>query len=409
MPFGRIEQERCRRDFPALGREFRGRPLVYLDGPAGTQVPQAVIDAIARVYCTYNANTHGQFITSVEADAALWRAREVVAAFLGADAPERISFGANMTTLAFALSRALARQLQPGDEVVITQLDHEANRSPWAQLAEHGAVVREARLLPSGRLDEADLSSKIRPRTRLVAIGYSSNALGTVNDVALARRLTQACGAWLIVDAVHYAPHFPIDVQELQPDFLLCSAYKFYGPHIGVLYSRRGILEQLRTDVLPTQEPRPPYLIETGTLNLAAIEGVRAAVEYLASFGSGASLRSRIVDAMTAIGRHEHALAGRYHAAVTKLPGVTAWGDDFSSARRAPTVSVTVTGHSPTALAKALGERGICVWDGDFYAARAIEVLGLAAAGGVLRTGMSMYSSEQDVDRLVMALEELAA
>jgi cysteine desulfurase family protein (TIGR01976 family) len=407
MAFEAKEQARCRADFPALRRGYQGRELVYLDGPAGTQVPLPVIDAIARVYTHHNANTHGQFVTSAEGDRELADARTAVAAFLGAPSPDCISFGANMTTLCYALSHAVGRALKPGDEVLITALDHEANRSPWAALAAQGAVVREVRLLPSGTLDAADLAAKIGPRTRLVAIGYSSNALGTVNDVELARRLTRTHGAWLMVDAVHYAPHFPLDVAALDADFLLCSAYKFYGPHVGILYSRPDLLATLATDRLATQDPQAPYRIETGTLNLAAIAGVRAAVEYLASFGDGATLRERIVSAMSGIQVHEHALAARYAAAAQALPGVTVWGPGFASARRAPTVSLTVKGQRPDALARALGERGVCVWDGDFYAARAIEVLGLKDAGGVLRTGMSMYSNAEDVDRLLAALGEL--
>ncbi len=243
----------------------------------------------------------------------------------------------------------------------------------------------------------------------MVAIGYSSNALGTVNDVPLARELASAVGAWLVVDAVHYAPHFPLDVAALDPDFLLCSAYKFYGPHVGILYARPGALDGLRTDKLRTQEDAAPYRIETGTLNHAAIAGVKAAVEYIASWGEGATLRERLVSAMTAIGAHEHGLAAFYWDNVRRLPGVTAWGQDFSSPRRAPTVSVTIAGVRPDAAAAALGEQGLLVWDGDFYAARAIEVLGLAERGGVLRTGISMYNTRAEVERLLAGVAELAA
>ena len=407
MAFDRAASRAARLDFPALARLHDGRPLVFLDGPAGTQVPETVISAVARHYRTCNANTHGQFVTSIECDAALWHARQAVADLLGADGPERISFGANMTTLTFALSRAIGRKLHPGDEVVITELDHEANRGPWLRLKERGVIVREVRLLPSGRLDYDHLRECIGPRTRLLAIGYSSNALGTVNDVALARELTRAVGAWLVVDAVHYAPHFVLDVRALDPDFLVCSAYKFYGPHVGILYSRPGRLEELDTDALATQEPTAPYRIETGTLNFAAIAGVRAAIDYLAGFGDGRTLRERLVSALTGISAHEHGLARQYYEAVRSLPGVTVWGPDFADRARAPTVSITVRHQTAAAVAHALAEQGICVWDGDFYAARAIEVLGLKAAGGVLRTGMSLYSSEQDVERLVTALAAL--
>ncbi len=397
----------CRDDFPALARRVNGQPLVFLDGPAGTQVPRAVIDAITGYYTTCNANTHGQFVTSRESDALLDATREKVAALLGARSGREVSFGANMTTLCFALAHALGREMAPGDEVVITQLDHEANRGPWLGLAERGVVIREVALGRDGRLDYRDLREKVGPRTRLLAMGLASNALGTVNDVLLARELTRSVGARLVLDAVHYAPHFPLDVTALDPDFLLCSAYKFYGPHVGILYCRPGLLERLSTDRLSTQDEVAPYRIETGTLNHAAVAGVGAAIDYLASFGVGVDLRGRITDAMTHIERHERALATGYFERVRRLPDVTVWGPDFSDARRAPTVSITVEGRSAEEVARCLGERGIAVWDGHFYAARAIEVLGLAARGGVLRTGISMYTTADDVDALLAGLAEL--
>ncbi len=408
MLFSENQVERCRLDFPALGRTANGVPLAYLDGPAGSQVPERVIAAVAAYYRTCNANTHGAFVTSRESDEMLQSARAAVAAFLGAPSWREVSFGANMTTLAFALAHALGREMEAGDEAVITELDHEANRGPWLGLRERGVVVREVSLLPDGRLDYADMRRKVTARTRVVAIGYSSNALGTVNDVPLARELARSVGARLVVDAVHYAPHFPLDVAALDPDFLLCSAYKFYGPHVGILYARPGALAALRTDKLRTQDDAAPYRIETGTLNHAAIAGVEAAVEYIASWGEGATLRERLVSAMTAIGAHEHALASFYWDNVTRLPGVAAWGQDFSSPRRAPTVSVTIAGVRSAAAAAALGEKGVLVWDGDFYAARAIEVLGLADRGGVLRAGISMYNTRAEVERLLAGVAELA-
>jgi cysteine desulfurase family protein (TIGR01976 family) len=335
-------------------------------------------------------------------------ARTAVAVFLGAADARTISFGQNMTSLNYSLSAAIGRDLVAGDEILITQLDHEANRSPWLRLAERGVVVREVRLLESGELDADHLAALIGPRTKLLAIGGSSNALGTVNDLARARQLTLTVGALLVVDAVHYAPHFPIDVATLGVDFLLCSAYKFYGPHVGILYSAPGALDRLTTDRLATQDPAPPYRIETGTLNHAAIAGVRAAVEYLASWGRGATLRERILDAMTGIAAYEHELARYFHGALGALPGVRRWGPAFASRARAPTVSITLDRHPAGAAAAALGERGICVWDGDFYAARAVEVLGLSARGGLLRTGVSMYSTRAELDRLLEGIEALA-
>jgi cysteine desulfurase family protein (TIGR01976 family) len=407
MPFTTEHSLRCRKDFPALVRGQESN-LAYLDGPGGSQVPSIVIDTMSDFYATCNVNTHGNFPPSQEVDRRMESARSVLAAFLGAEDLNCISFGQNMTTLNFFLSGAIARTLKKGDEILITQLDHEANRGPWLRLQEHGAVIQEVRLQRSGQLDLDDMAAKITPRTKLFAIGASSNALGTVNDLALARRLTQAVGALLVVDAVHYAPHFPLDVKSLGMDFLLCSGYKFYGPHIGVLYSRPGALDRLPTDRLSVQDPAAPYRIETGTLNHAAIDGLRAAVEYLASWGNGATLRERVVDAMSGIAAHEHALAKFYHDTVREIPGVHVWGPDFSSAKRAPTVSITLDKVTAAEAAKALGKDGICVWDGHFYASRAVGVLGLAERGGLLRTGVSMYSSRQELERLLSGVAKLA-
>ena len=396
---------RSRQDFPAL---TKNPGLAFLDGPGGSQVPRVVVDAIADVYASCNVNTHGNFAPSREVDRRMEVARSVVATFLGAESGSCISFGQNMTTLCFALSVAIGRTLSSGDEVLITQLDHEGNRGPWLSLKERGVIVREVRLMESGELDAADMAAKITPRTKLFAIGASANSLGTVNDIALARRLTKQVGALLVVDAVHYAPHFPIDVQALDMDFLLCSGYKFYGPHVGVLYSRPGALDRLPTDRLSVQDPAAPYRIETGTLNHAAIDGVRAAVEYIASWGSGTSLRERIVDAMTSISAYEHQLAKVFHDAVRRIPGVRVWGPDFSSGARAPTVSITHDKTTAAEAAIALGKEGICVWDGDFYAARPVEVLGLVKRGGLLRTGVSMYNTREELSRLLTGIERLA-
>jgi cysteine desulfurase family protein (TIGR01976 family) len=399
---------RCRKDFPALARAPHGLHLAYLDGPGGSQVPRAVIDTMVDFYATCNVNTHGRFPPSQEVDRRMDLARARMADFLGAESPACISFGQNMTTLNYFLSAAIVRILKKGDEVLITQLDHEANRGPWLRLAEHGIVIQEVRMLASGQLDLDDMAAKITPRTKLFAIGASSNALGTVNDIALARRLTSAVGALLVVDAVHYAPHFPLDVKTLGVDFLLCSGYKFYGPHIGVLYSRPGALDALPTDRLSVQDPAAPYRIETGTLNHAAIDGLRAAVDYLAGWGSGATFRERVVDAMNGISSYEHNLAQYYHDAVRALPGVRVWGPDFSSRARAPTVSITLDKTTAGDAAAALGRQGICVWDGNFYAARAVECLGLSQRGGLLRTGVSMYTAREDIERLLAGIAALS-
>ncbi|HEX4960134.1 MAG TPA: cysteine desulfurase-like protein [Thermoanaerobaculia bacterium] len=407
MPFTAADCARARRDFPALGRIVDGRPLAFLDGPAGTQVPEAVIDAVAGYYRTANANTHGEFPTSRESDRLLHAVRETVAAFLGAPSWREVSFGQNMTTLNYALSHALVKEMAPGDEIVITQLDHEANRGPWLALQERGITVREVAMRPDGTLDPDDFARQVTERTRLVAVVMASNALGTVTDAALARRLARQAGAWLLLDAVHYAAHLPLDVQELDADFLLCSAYKFYGPHVGILYARPGLLMQLATERLRTQEEEAPWRFEMGTLNHAALAGVKAAVDYLAAWGEGETLRQRIVSGMAGIAAYEHALGAYYHAEVARIPGVTVWGPDFAGPR-APTVSITIDGVHPADAARHLGEQGLQVWDGHFYALRPIEALGLAEKGGVIRTGIVLYNTHEEVDRLLAAVAEVA-
>jgi cysteine desulfurase family protein (TIGR01976 family) len=407
MPFTAEDCERARRDFPALWRIVEGRALTFLDGPAGTQVPEAVIEAISGYYRTSNANMHGEFPTSRASDRLLHETREAVAAFLGAPSWRQVSFGQNMTTLNYALSHALVKMMAPGDEIVITQLDHEANRGPWLALQERGIVVREVALRPDGTLDPDDFVRQVTARTRLVAVVMASNALGTVTDLGPARRLARQAGAWLLLDAVHYAAHLPLDVQELDADFLLCSAYKFYGPHVGILYSRPGLLEQLPTERLRTQEEEAPWRFEMGTLNHAALAGVKAAVEYLSAWGEGETPRQRIVSAMNGIAAYEHGVGAYYYDEVQRIPGVTVWGPDFSGPR-APTVSITIDGVHPNEAARRLGEKGIQVWDGNFYALRPVEALGLAERGGLIRTGIVMYNTRQEVDRLLEAIAGIA-
>jgi cysteine desulfurase family protein (TIGR01976 family) len=395
-------------DFPSLKRIHNGFPLAYLDGPAGTQMPQRVIDAISGYYTTCNANTHGQFITTIESDSMLENTRETVATFLGAPGGRAISFGANMTTLNFALSRAIGRSLQAGDEIVITDLDHEANRGPWLRLRDQGLTIREVAVLPDATLDYDDFQEKITQRTRLVAMGLASNAFGTVNDVGLIRSITARFGALLLVDAVHYAPHFPIDVAAMDVDFLLCSAYKFYGPHVGILCAREGLLDNLDTDRLRTQDQHAPYRIETGTLNHAAIAGVGSAVDYIAALGRGADLRSAIVDGMLRLGVHERALGTMLYHGLKEIPNVHVHGQSFDVPRRAPTVSFTMEGKTPTEISKHLSERGICTWDGHFYAIRPMEVMGLLDRGGVTRVGISLYTEEEEISRLLDEVRVLA-
>ena len=393
-----------RRAFPALHRLHEGRPLIFMDGPGGTQVPEAVIEAGAQYYRRSNANTHGQFLTAQETDAILDNTREACADFLGAEGPHTVSFGQNMTTLNFALARAMVRIWQPGDEVLITQLDHEANRGPWLSLREQGIVVREVRLLPEGRLDYADLADKLSDRTRLLAMGYSSNFMGTINDVAYARRLTYAVGAWLLLDAVHYAPHYAMDVRAIGCDFLLCSAYKFYGPHIGLLYARPGLLDRLPVDRLRTAPQEAPYSMETGTLNHSALAGVGAALHFLASFGEGDSRRQQFVTAMNHIQAHEANLFGQLYEGLQAIPGLTIIGPGVDEGQRAPTLAFTLEGRHPTAICRHLARHHIMAWDGHFYALRAAEVLGLREQGGVTRLGISAYTTAEEIEQVVEAV-----
>jgi cysteine desulfurase family protein (TIGR01976 family) len=405
-----FDEETCyrsRQDFPSLLRRVDGQPIAYLDGPGGTQVPKPVLDAMIDCYHNRNVNTHGNFLPSAELDERILESRCAVADLLGAAGHEQISIGQNMTTLAFSLSRAISRTIRPGDEVLITQLDHEANRGPWQLLKDQGAVIREVPVLPTGELDYAVMRDLITDKTRLLALGCSSNAIGTVNDLKLARELTRAAGAMLILDAVHFAPHFPVQVQQLDPDFLLCSAYKFYGPHVGILYSRPGALSALTTDKLVVQDDEAPYRIETGTLNHPAIEGVGAAVEYLARFGRGSTRKETVHDAVAAIAVYEHELGQQLWSALEGLRGVKLWGVDFSRPMRAPTVSFTVDGVEASAIAKALGAVGICVWDGNFYAPRPVEIMNIPGKA-LVRVGFSMYNTKDEAERLVQCVAALA-
>jgi cysteine desulfurase family protein (TIGR01976 family) len=398
-----IDSAKIRTQFPSLARIHNNLSLTFLDAPAGTQVPASVIDSISNYYKTSNANTHGEFLTTNETDNVIATMRRAMAALLGAEGPETISIGQNMTTLNFALARGIARNLMPGDEVLITQLDHEGNRGPWLMLRDFGVTVREVKLLPNGTLDEKDFAEKVNERTRVMAVGLASNALGTVNNVRLARELAYKAGAWLVLDAVAYAPHFKINVQELGCDFLLCSAYKFYGPHVGILYSRPGLLDRVKTDRLRTALQNAPEKIETGTLNHAAIAGVTASVNFIASLGKDNDLE----DAYKQIGVHERKLAIRLFDGINKIKGATVIGQDFKSEHRAPTVSFTIEGKTPTEVCRHLAKQNVFAWDGHFYALRAIEMLGLLEKGGVTRIGMAVYNTQEEIDKTLELLKGL--
>jgi cysteine desulfurase family protein (TIGR01976 family) len=312
-----------------------------------------------------------------------------------------------MTSLNFSLSKALARSLQPEDEILITQLDHEANRGPWLALKEFGVRVRETRMKPDGTLDYDDLKEKLNERTALLAIGYASNALGTVNDLLPVREWTRQTDTLLLVDAVHFAPHFKIDVTELACDFLLCSAYKFYGPHVGILYSKPGLLDQLATDHLVTQESEAPFKIETGTLNHASLAGVAAAVDYLAMFGQGDSPRARIEQAMEQISAHEYNLFHKLYTGLSGIKGINIIGPPPDPDWHTPTVSFTTEGRTPAEVCRFLAAKSICAWDGHFYAQRAIEVLGLLQQGGVTRMGINLYTTLEEIEYTIECVDAL--
>ena len=405
----------ARAQFPALKQEVNGYPAVFFDGPGGTQVPQRVIDAMRDYLVRSNANTHGAFATSRRSDEIIATAHAAVADLLGCDADEVI-FGPNMTTLTFALSRALGRELRAGDEVVVTRLDHDANVAPWVALAERGAVIRTVDIhVEDCTLDMADLRRQINERTRLVAVGYASNAVGSINDVAEIIRLAHGVGALAFIDAVHYAPHASIDVRALDCDFLACSPYKFFGPHTGALYGNREHLMRLRPYKVRPAADQIPDRWETGTQNHEGLAGVAAAVDYLAELGRRAhpaatTRRAALLAAYEAIRPYELGLVERLIAGLLEVPGLTFYGirDPACFDRRVPTVAVRLAGHSPRQLAEFLAARGIFTWDGNYYALNLTERLGVELSGGMLRIGLAHYNTEEEVERLLAALRELA-
>ena len=396
-----------RRDFPALERKYEGLPVAYFDGPGGTQVPRQVVDAMNEYLFYHNANTHWNYPTSAETDAALDAARVAFADFVNGDATE-ISFGANMTTITFHLARGLATRWGEGDEVVVTELDHHGNVAPWTRLAaERGVTVKTVRMNPeAGVLDWADLERAITPRTRLLAIGAASNALGTITDVAAAARLAKAHGALVFVDAVHYAPHVLVDVKALGCDFLACSAYKFYGPHIGVLWGRRDLIASLDVPKLAPAPEGPPERLETGTQNHEGIIGAAAAVDYLAGIGQGASRRDRLVSSFALLHEQGTALLARMWNGLSAIPGVRMYGCLPGSART-PTVAFTVEGIVSDDVARALARRSVFVSNGDFYATTVLERIG-HATDGVVRAGCACYTTADEVDRLIAGVSEIA-
>jgi cysteine desulfurase family protein (TIGR01976 family) len=409
--------EYVRKQFPALKREINGYPVAYLDGPGGYQVPESVIAAVNHYFVNMNANVGDQFENALNTSAMIQAARDIFADFLNCSWDE-IVFGANMTTLNFALSQALVRQLAPGDTVLITELDHEANRGPWLQLQDRGIEVGEVAMdINTCTLDMEDFRNKLLKKPKVVAVNYASNGVGTISDVQKIIQMSHAAGAIAVVDAVHYAAHGPLDVKKLDVDFLLCSAYKFFGPHIGVMYAKKELLSKLTPLNLRTQQQAPPYMIETGTLHHEGIAGALAAVEFIADIGlkfgnefdgpSGDlkdSRRNQILAGLRAFEKYEMTLTGYLIEAITAhVPKATIYGP-IAGQPRTSTVSLTYEGYTADQVAKYLGSRGLFVWGGHFYAIRLVEKLGLLDRGGLVRIGIAPYNSGAELDRLIDAL-----
>lgn len=405
-----------RAQFPSLAQTVNGQPAVFLDGPGGTQVPQQVIDAIGDYLKHSNANTCGAYATSQRTNAVIEQARSAMADFLNCDADE-IVFGPNMTSLTYAMSRAIGRELGPGNEIVVTHLDHDANVSPWRALEETGAVVRFVDVqVADCTLDMADLTRKVRGHTRLVAAGYASNAVGTINNVKEVVRLAHQAGAMAYIDAVHYAPHGPIDVRALDCDFLVCSTYKFFGPHMGVLFGKREHLKRLRPYKVRANTDAVPQRWEWGTLNHECIAGITACVEYLADLGrhadpAASTRRAALLAAFRAIQPYERGLAERLIQGLLAIPRLKLYGisDPTRFEQRCPTIAVRIAGHTPLELATKLGERGFFTWDGNYYALNLTERLDVERDGGFLRIGLVHYNTAEEVDRLLAGLREIVS
>jgi cysteine desulfurase family protein (TIGR01976 family) len=425
-----LDLTRVRAQFPSLAQTVNGHPAVFFDGPGGTQVPQRVIDAISNYLSRDNANSGGAYPTSRRTDAVIAEARAAMADFLHC-AVDEVVFGQNMTALTYMMSRSIGRKLQPGDEILVTRLDHDANVSPWLQMAEdRGVTVRWAEIHDADcTLDLADLASKINDKTKVVAVGYASNAVGTLNPIKAIIRLAHAAGALAYIDAVHYTPHGLIDVAALDCDFLACSTYKFFGPHMGVLFGKCEHLERLRPYKVRPLVDTVPFRWEHGTLNHECIAGITACVDYFADLGRNHEMygdgrlarpssearskeitrRGAIEAAYAAIHDHETALLDRAISGLEKIPGAKIYGltDRARFNERCATIAVRFEGHTPLELATKLGERGIFTWDGNYYALNLTEHLGVQETGGFLRIGLVHYNTTEEVDRLLTTLGEI--
>ena len=405
----------ARSQFPSLSQSVNGHVAVFFDGPGGTQVPLRVIEAIADYLRSNNANTNGAYATSRNTDQMIAGARAAMGDFFNCDSDE-VVFGPNMTTLTFAMSRAIGRELKPGDEILLTHLDHDANISPWRALEERGVVIRFAEIHEDDcTLDVDDLASKINPRTKLIAVGYASNAVGTINDVKKIIALAHRASALVYIDAVHYAPHGPIDVRVLDCDFLVCSTYKFYGPHMGVLYGKREHLQRLQPYKVRANTNAIPNCWEWGTLNHECMAGIAACVEYLAELGrtansAASTRRAALTSAYEALQQHEHTLAKAMLDGLLSISGLKLYGisDPARLDQRCPTFAVRIAGHTPLELATKLGDRGFFTWDGNYYALNLTERLDVEKDGGFLRIGLAHYNTLEEVTRFISNLREIA-
>jgi cysteine desulfurase family protein (TIGR01976 family) len=406
-----MDIQKIRSEFPSLEMRTEERPTIFFDNAAGTQVPRRCIDRVNEYYLTMNANTGGVFGTSIRSDALLEECRRAVADLLGAPDREEVAFGANMTTLTQSFARAFGRSLKEGDEIVTTRLEHEANVSPWLALEERGVRVRFADIrLEDATIDLDSLRDQISSRTRLVAAGYASNAMGTINPVAKIAKMAREAGALSFVDAVHYAPHGPIDVEAIGCDVLACSAYKFFGPHIGIIWGRREVMEKIETYHLRTVRPIIPDKFEAGTQNHEGIAGTLGAIEYLEGLApTGSTRRERLGAALSTIKEYERSLSIRMLELFSELPHVRVYGitDRGRLDERAPTFAVTVDGYRPREVAEHLASRGINVWAGNYYALEPMMRLGLEDRGGAVRISLVHYNTVEEISILGEALAAL--
>lgn len=408
-----LDLEWIRNHFPAL-TSVNNKQSIFFDGPGGTQIPQTVLEAMNTYLVESNANAHGPFATSRRTDALIASARSASADLLGCNSDE-IVFGANMTTLTFAFSRAISRELKAGDEIVVTRLDHDANVSPWLELAEKGVVIRTVDINPEDcTLDFADLEQKINSQTKLVAVGYASNAVGTINDIPKIVQLAHNVGALVFVDAVHYVPHSAIDVYALDCDFLACSAYKFFAPHLGIIYGKREHLARFRPYKVRPAADEVPSRWETGTLNFESLAGLVATIDYLTSLGrqvapNSSSRREALIAAISAIQVYERQLCSHLVTGLQQITGLKMYGitqlADF--AWRTPTIGFRLAGYTPKEVATALGDRYIYTWHGNVYALGLTERLGIESQGGLVRIGLVHYNTIAECDRLLQVLREM--